>query len=40
MLRQQTSPKRWFGTVNVKSYRDVTNSVNPVTRPPYATAQY
>jgi len=25
MLRQQTSPKRWFGNVNMTSYCDVTN---------------
>ena len=40
MLCQQTLPKHWSGTVNVKSYCDVTNSVNPVTRPPCAAAQY
>jgi len=26
--------------VNVKSHCDVTNSVNPVTKPPFTTAQY
>jgi len=40
MLCQQTSPKRLFANVNMTSYCDVTNTAYPVTRPPYATAQY
>ena len=31
MVCQQTSPKYWFANVNTTSYRDVTNSVYPVT---------
>jgi len=31
MLCQQTSPKRWFASVNMTSYCDVTNSVYTVT---------
>jgi len=30
-LCRQTTPKRWFANVNMTSYRDVTNSVYPVT---------
>ena len=30
MWPQQTSPKRWFGNVNVTSYWNITNSVYPV----------
>jgi len=27
MLGQQTSPRRWFGNLNMMSYWDVTNSI-------------
>jgi len=30
-LSQQTSPKCWFANVNMASYSDVTNSLDPVT---------
>jgi len=37
---QQTSQECWFANVNKKSYRDLTNSLYPVTITTIRTAQY